>query len=694
MRIHVIWPGRRTLYVQKAGREVENMNIWKKVLSVGLSLAMCAGMIVPAFAAVEYDIALGDVDVAQNDDGQTISWSAGHETYKDKASAAVDNEIVVKQSDAETATQNTINVTGAAEGTTVVLSGVNIDVSDTNKAAMSISGEETDVTVELDDENTLKSGGSHAGLELSKGASVTIQDETKETVSGKRVTVTENDGAATLNAISGKNGAGIGTAKDGIFGDIVIESGIINAEAIPENSTDSGAAIGTGWGNNGGGSIKIHGGTVNASADRAIRGIGIGSSASAKIENIEITGGNVTAVGGYYAIGPGEWGKVTGNIKITGGTVTVAGRINGIGPSIGGTIIEGTNDGLTLLVLAGKFDGYAAFSESGSGIKNVLSGQFVWKNSATQKNTSFVIVNTENGEVVREFDMQFNDAKYRSFAVNLPDGDYYILQKTENGKFVKYGAWDSKEISYHVDDGLTSTSGMEIITNKVNWKFKSGTEGREELPPEVTDLLKAGIETTFDDVTDDGGKWIFQGWTIGKPIEDGKLQDVDAVGTWVYAANPPAPEPPRTPTGPSVFDGYDFGGTTTIENEAVPLAAGPVTRAEFLDYLWRHEGQPANDGVCTFTDVEDDHEYILALAWAEQAGIAEAYDDGTFLPDELVTVAAVREFLSNFAEVFGLEVDVDTLATLTGEDDEAVLNCDEVIAEFFGEEISSEEEAA
>lgn len=63
-----------------------------------------------------------------------------------------------------------------------------------------------------------------------------------------------------------------------------------------------------------------------------------------------------------------------------------------------------------------------------------------------------------------------------------------------------------------------------------------------------------------------------------------------------------------------------------------------------------------------------------------------AYDDGTFEPDELVTVAAAREFLDNFAKVFGTNaVDAADLTTLTGADDEAMLNCGQVLAEFFGE---------
>lgn len=120
------------------------------------------------------------------------------------------------------------------------------------------------------------------------------------------------------------------------------------------------------------------------------------------------------------------------------------------------------------------------------------------------------------------------------------------------------------------------------------------------------------------------------------------------------------------------------GADITIDDEAVPLASGPVTRAEFVDYLWRHEGSPAAE-----SELFADHEYAPAIAWALSAELI----DETFAPDELVTVADVRAILGSFADVFGTNaVAAADLTTLTGDDGEAVLNCDQVLAEFFGEE--------
>lgn len=114
-----------------------------------------------------------------------------------------------------------------------------------------------------------------------------------------------------------------------------------------------------------------------------------------------------------------------------------------------------------------------------------------------------------------------------------------------------------------------------------------------------------------------------------------------------------------------------------IDDEAIPLSNGPVTRAQFVDYLWRHEGSPAAE-----SELFADHEYAPAIAWALSVEIIGE----DFQPDELATVADVRAILGSFARVFGSNaVDAADLTTLAGEDGEAVMNCAQVLAEFFGE---------
>ena len=121
-----------------------------------------------------------------------------------------------------------------------------------------------------------------------------------------------------------------------------------------------------------------------------------------------------------------------------------------------------------------------------------------------------------------------------------------------------------------------------------------------------------------------------------------------------------------------------------IDDEAIPLSNGPVTRAQFVDYLWRHEGSPAAE-----SELFADHEYAPAIAWALSVEIIGE----DFQPDELATVADVRVILGSFARVFGSNaVDAADLTTLAGEDGEAVMNCAQVLAEFFGEEYNIPED--
>lgn len=143
-----------------------------------------------------------------------------------------------------------------------------------------------------------------------------------------------------------------------------------------------------------------------------------------------------------------------------------------------------------------------------------------------------------------------------------------------------------------------------------------------------------------------------------------------------------------TTTGGTGTGGDGGGSGISIEDQAVPLA-GLVSRAEFLDYLWRHEGSPAADAP-DFPDVPADHDFAQAIGWGQANRLVVGYPDGNFYPDETVTVQMVRIILGCFSDVFGTNaVAAADLTTLTGEDGDVVFNCAEVLAEFFGEEYVS-----
>ena len=282
----------------------------KKIVSTLLALLLLASLPVSALAA-EWDIGKGDITVNAGSGGQTVTQGGG--------AAIPDSAPVI------TGTSKENNVTiNADSGQTasVTLSGVNIDVRDKGKAAVSTTGE-GNVSIELNGGSTLRSGYEHAGLEKNNGGSLTIADEDKN---GK------------LTAWGGQQGAGIGggSGKDG--SNIFITGGGVNAIGGL-----AAAGIGGGLGGNGS-NITISGGKVGAT--NGLNGAGIGGGQHGSGSNITISGGEVNAIGGKCGAGIG--GGHTGDgsdIIISGGEVSASGGENGAG--IGGGVY-GKGEGITV----------------------------------------------------------------------------------------------------------------------------------------------------------------------------------------------------------------------------------------------------------------------------------------------------------------------------------------------------------
>ena len=68
------------------------------------------------------------------------------------------------------------------------------------------------------------------------------------------------------------------------------------------------------------------------------------------------------------------------------------------------------------------------------------------------------------------------------------------------------------------------------------------------------------------------------------------------------------------------------------------------TRAQFVTFLWRYKGSPAQSLDNPFTDVEK-NAYYDAILWAYSAEVTQGYGDGQFRPDKLCTRAQVVTFI-------------------------------------------------
>ena len=280
------------------------------IVSTLLALLLLVSMPVSALAAT-WDIGKGDITVNAESGGQTVRQGGG--------AAVPDSAPVITG----TSKENTLTINAESGQTaSVTLSGVNIDVRDKGKAAVSTTGE-GNVSIELNGGSTLRSGYEHAGLEKNNGGSLTIADEDKN---GKLTAWGEQQGA----------GIGGGSGKDG--SNIFITGGRVNAIGGL-----AAAGIGGGLGGNGS-NITISGGKVGAT--NGLNGAGIGGGQHGSGSNITISGGEVNAIGGKSGAGIG--GGHTGDgsdITISGGEVSASGGESGAG--IGGGVY-GKGEGITV----------------------------------------------------------------------------------------------------------------------------------------------------------------------------------------------------------------------------------------------------------------------------------------------------------------------------------------------------------
>ena len=231
----------------------------KKIVSTLLALLLLASLPVSALAA-EWDIGKGDITVNAGSGGQTVTQGGG--------AAVEDNAPVIKGS----STENTLTINAEKDQTAnVTLSGVNIDVRDKGKAAVSTTGE-GNVSIELNGGSTLRSGYEHAGLEKNNGGSLTIADEDKN---GK------------LTAWGGQQGAGIGggSGKDG--SNIFITGGEVSASGGKNGAGIGGGVDGKGEGItvSGNAQLKVRGGSVHGDYGT---GAGIGGGGSYGTDGAEV----------------------------------------------------------------------------------------------------------------------------------------------------------------------------------------------------------------------------------------------------------------------------------------------------------------------------------------------------------------------------------------------------------------------
>ena len=303
------------------------MNI-RKLLTRLVSLALIAVFLPTVAMADTWYLEDGSITVSATDSGQNVSQ--GGVTKEDSAP-------VIRNRDSSASTTNNVTIradTGATAN--VTLEDTNIDTTGgagpngAGDAAVRTEGAgNVNLNVELD--NTLQSGSTHAGVEKGNGGNLTIGSES---------------GSGQLVATGGSSGAGIGGGENTGAENITITGGDIFA-----TGNHGAAGIGGGWRGNGT-DITITGGNITAvgktESSRDVSGAGIGGGGNQTPDpgigsNIKITGGSVMAVGGNYAAGIGGSYLSKGeNITIIDAEVIAKGGANGAGIG-GGDSGDGSN---------------------------------------------------------------------------------------------------------------------------------------------------------------------------------------------------------------------------------------------------------------------------------------------------------------------------------------------------------------
>ena len=362
---------------------VKSNKLALRVLSTATFLAMVSSCATAAFAGTYY-MEDGSISIVAKTDGNYITQGT---TINDQKDAG---ETVITNHDSETASKNTVTIKAEEDCTAnVTLDNVNIDASDTGKAAIHTEG---NVTLELDGDNTLTGGTGHAGLEKNDNTgngTLIIKDDknddgTEKTEEQKKAETESGKGAGSLTATGGASGAGIGGANNQSSSNITITGGNITATAGSNTGTRlvyCGAGIG-GGGFGEGNNIKITGGTVNATGGEGngfyhYGGAGIGGGYQRGANDIIISGNDtkVTATGkdGGAGIGGGFAGTAN-NITISGGTVDATGGSHGAG--IGGKGFDSQSGGASISGGAGIGGGTDSLGHSngGAGSNITISG--------------------------------------------------------------------------------------------------------------------------------------------------------------------------------------------------------------------------------------------------------------------------------------------------------------------------------
>ena len=291
-----------------------------------LTAAMLTTLAAPAFAKT-WHIEDGDITVKAGETEGTNKVSQG-------ANQEVEDTDTIIKNREDTASSNTvtINAEDKNDKVEVTLKDVNIDTSNRNKAAVSVTGS-GNTTIKLDGDNHLTGGN---GIYSNSSGSLTISGDENDSLTAQggdsrngiysgSLTISGGTVTATGGGSTGSNGlGGRGICSDS--GGVTISGGTVKAAG--GNGSDGGSGISSSSG------VTVSDGTVTANGGNSTGSYGSGGDGIRSDGGVTISGGTVTAAGGDSKDGYGGDGiRSGGGVTISGNTVNAAG---GNGGKVGG----------------------------------------------------------------------------------------------------------------------------------------------------------------------------------------------------------------------------------------------------------------------------------------------------------------------------------------------------------------------
>ena len=439
-----------------------------RVLSTAALMAMVSSIATAAFADT-YDLNKGSVDILAEDGKQYITqWeneSKGTYATDDKGEIKKrpDDDITLTTKDETTGetktTSNTVTI-DAKEGNTanVTLQDVNIEKksswNDSVSAPIEIKGN-GDTNLELNGNNTVLSGNrKHAGIEkadVNGTGTLTIKDDKNDDRSDKDKDENGNAvGGDTGKLVAGgyEDGAGIG-GGDGEFADT--SNITITGGKITASGGYYGAGIGGGEGGNAA-NIRIKGNADVAAFGNGGAGIGSGYESTGN-SDITITDHATVEAASKDACGIGDGHNASGKVTITiSGNASVNAEVRSSPAAIGSDTSSATvnieDHAAVTAVGSGVAIGTGSGHDYNGGTSTVINITGGTVNAVTRSNESKPAIGTVDGNL----DLTINSSTGKT-TVNA--------YTTSSDSLPLIGTADHYDSSTHKYDSISPSEGAE-----------------------------------------------------------------------------------------------------------------------------------------------------------------------------------------------------------------------------------------